>query len=532
MSTVYSIEHTDPNVPGFIINPSQLNGPNGSAANSSLSLHGTGRLKYGEAINENFLHLLENFASNERSMPLIFSIQSASNNGAQGTHFIEIFDNKTNVFIPSYEFQIIGSSGAINDNNYTTISSTYNQPTNLTTIIFEEILVDDQAAFLGNVSYSIIEPDPLYLKPPYNIGQTWFNKTDGVLYIYKDLSGTGILQWDYAGRLGLTIEPPLVPNDGDLWYDPVIDQLKIFKNNTWNSVADRYILKSGDTIDSNAIIAFGTHLILNEGAGDSSINPDIRSTSNLLLTSFDSSIVTIDGNNTTSGDFVVSKGAQTYPGATDLFRIENDGTIHTDILNYETLVTDPNDIPNKTYLDNAISDLSDLIGLSYILNTGGSMTGDFILTMNTATTGNKIQFETSHSDNSYIYKYEPSIDQSQLRISLSDNPNSLTDYLDIGSDDGTWNSVTRIDTFGNISTEGIITSNIPVGDIVNNKHVTTKEYVDAEIINITGGDNVAIVNPTIAKDGDILVTGSGATLEIFIYGDNNWNKIFPAVYSA
>lgn len=532
MSTVYSIEHTDPNVPGFIINPSQLNGPNGSAANSSLSLHGTGRLKYGEAINENFLHLLENFASHERLMPLAFSIQSANNDGVQGTHFIEIFDNKINVFIPGYKFQITGSSGTVNDNNYTTISSTYNQPNNLTTIIFEEILIDDQAPFLGNVSYSIIEPDPAYLKPPYNIGQTWFNKTDGVLYIYKDLSGTGILQWDYAGRLGLTIEPPIIPNDGDLWYDPAIEQLKIYKNSTWNSVADRYVLKSGDTVDSDAIISFGTHLILNEGAGDTTINPDIRSSDNLLLNSTNSSIIVIDGNNDNTGDFIISKGSQTYPSVLNLFRIENDGTIHTDITNYENLVTDPNDIPNKVYLDNAIADLANTSGLSYILNTGGNMTGDFVLTMNTATTGNKIQFETGHSDNSYIYKYEPLLDQSQLRISLSNNPNSLTDYLDIGSDDGTWNSVTRIDTFGNISTDGIITSNIPVGNIINDKHVTTKEYVDAEIINITGGNSVSSVNPVTPNSGDIRINGSGASLEIFIYGDNTWNKIFPAVYSA
>lgn len=41
-----------------------------------------------------------------------------------------------------------------------------------------------------------------------------------------------------------------------------------------------------------------------------------------------------------------------------------------------------------------------------------------------------------------------------------------------------------------------------------------------------------IVNPvSTPNDGDIRVTGSGATFKIEMYGDSAWNQIFPAVYS-
>lgn len=205
MTTVYSIQHTDPNVPSFIINSAQIDGFGGPKSNSSLILHGAGRLKYGAAINGNFLQLLENFASPARVMPLVLSIQSADNSGGPGLDFITIFDDKTNNFVNGFDFQIVGSTSTINDNNYQVLSSSYDQPSNLTTIILQNILPSDAAAYLGNVSYSVVEPDPLMVLPPYNSGQLWFNKTEGMMYVYKDVSGTGIFRWDYAGKMGTPI---------------------------------------------------------------------------------------------------------------------------------------------------------------------------------------------------------------------------------------------------------------------------------------------------------------------------------------
>lgn len=75
MSTVYTINFTDPTLVGkstFTIAPGDHDGPDQletlpptpSKAHTSLTLFGQGALKYGQMINEDFVHILENFASN------------------------------------------------------------------------------------------------------------------------------------------------------------------------------------------------------------------------------------------------------------------------------------------------------------------------------------------------------------------------------------------------------------------------------------------------------------------------------------
>lgn len=74
MATTYTIDFTDTVAkPSFAIAPFTTDGPvspndltldsAASAANTSLLLHGKGVPNYGERVNENLIHLLENFAS-------------------------------------------------------------------------------------------------------------------------------------------------------------------------------------------------------------------------------------------------------------------------------------------------------------------------------------------------------------------------------------------------------------------------------------------------------------------------------------
>ena len=66
MAAIYIITSTDPAVNGsFSINPNQINGPGESTQTTNLTMFGSGSLRYGQDLNENFLHLLENFASPE-----------------------------------------------------------------------------------------------------------------------------------------------------------------------------------------------------------------------------------------------------------------------------------------------------------------------------------------------------------------------------------------------------------------------------------------------------------------------------------
>jgi len=65
MTAIYIIDHTDPANGNFRISPNKLDGPGSVTQNTNLRLYGAGSLQYGEGVNENFLKILENFASPE-----------------------------------------------------------------------------------------------------------------------------------------------------------------------------------------------------------------------------------------------------------------------------------------------------------------------------------------------------------------------------------------------------------------------------------------------------------------------------------
>lgn len=75
-----------------------------------------------------------------------------------------------------------------------------------------------------------------------------------------------------------------------------------------------------------------------------------------------------------SGEFYVYD----YDTTTKRFKIENDGTLSTDTVNYETLVTDDNDIPNKEFIDLRIK-LEGAGDYTVLLGESGnaSITGDY-----------------------------------------------------------------------------------------------------------------------------------------------------------
>ena len=366
MSRIYNIRHSDSSVPSILINPGEVDGVGGSQANSSLVLPGNGRLSYGENINENFLKILENFASPERGLQSI-TIHTANNNGLLGTHYFTIFEDLSNDLTPGFSITISASTGSINDGGYTVASSSYDLNNNLTTVIVNENFSDDSALVLGDISFTIIEPDPAMVAPPYNIGQLWFNKTSDLLYVYK-LVLPGIHQWRHAGDLGSITIAPTNPETGDLWYDEAIDQLKIF-DISWKSVADRYVLKSGDTLDTSAILNFGTHTIFNGNGGDANIGSQLESDSTLVLSSAIDVRLNIDSTNDSNGSFVLGKGLNNS-NSTPLLTVLNTGLIQSDINAYESLVIADNDIPNKKFVIDEISSTISTSGAIINLSDG------------------------------------------------------------------------------------------------------------------------------------------------------------------
>lgn len=63
MAFRYDIDFTDPLRPSFTLDAMAYDGPGGQQSNSTLRLHGRGAKNWGEAVNEDLVRLLENFAS-------------------------------------------------------------------------------------------------------------------------------------------------------------------------------------------------------------------------------------------------------------------------------------------------------------------------------------------------------------------------------------------------------------------------------------------------------------------------------------
>lgn len=93
------------------------------------------------------------------------------------------------------------------------------------------------------------------------------------------------------------------------------------------------------------------YMFFGEGQNNSTIAPDIRFIDDSLITTDDTLCILFDTTNNGTGSFTVGKGATNTLAASKLFEVENDGTLSVDTPNYENLIIDDNDIPNKAYVD-------------------------------------------------------------------------------------------------------------------------------------------------------------------------------------
>lgn len=73
---------------------------------------------------------------------------------------------------------------------------------------------------------------------------------------------------------------------------------------------------------------------------------------------------------------------------------------------------------------------------------------------------------------------------------------------------------------------GIATMDAPITSIVNNRHIATKEYVDTKVAGMASTDVMARVNPASPRNGDILINGA----LIYIY-NSGWKQVFPAQWA-
>lgn len=311
MAIVYIINYTCPDTPAFALRPGEENGPgSGGVVTTSLSLFGMGAQRWGEGVDEDLLHLLENFAANPVDpVPR----DGLSNITLAGTPYPD-------VYTPGDTWKDI-----------------LNYPTT---------------------------------------GQMWYNKVIEGMMLYD---GT---KW--VKMRGANLDPTPDPVPGDLWLDedfhaphPSITctaQLMIWDGTQWCSAADGYVRKSGDTMYGDLQMLDGTqhlfgdvgseHLVINEGNGDPNVCPDIHKLiDDLLIASVGTLHLLFDSDGSGADEFQVRKGNLGGPGKNLLqsdwcLRVESDCTLSVNSnLDYETLVTDDDDIPNKKWVDDEIAAL-------------------------------------------------------------------------------------------------------------------------------------------------------------------------------
>ena len=328
MSNVFIVSNTQGTLT-ITIPPGEVNGSSSGAAPGSagyltdLKLHGMGVMRWGEGLNESILRVAETFACEEKS----------------------------------------GSPGTPKDSG-------------------------DLGGNLG-------------INAPI-AGQQWFNLSNDKLYVYNGSD------WLLSGAVSTGTTAPTTPQEGDMWYNTGTSgnpcnakQLMVYNGSVWRSVAhdylslcggalvgglsmsgnsitnlgpptfptdavnlqtlsdeinflsndlNNYLPLAGGQMNSGSTIYWGSHLFFNEGNGNVNAAPDIRASGDIMISTQNSFRVTFDDDNSASGVFLVTKGAQQATGVTELFRIENGGRMLVPT-GYESLVNNDRAVPNKRYVD-------------------------------------------------------------------------------------------------------------------------------------------------------------------------------------
>jgi hypothetical protein len=406
--TVYTIDFTDPSLSGkssFQISPGAFDGPELNATDptkchTSLHLFGMGFLRYGEKANENFIKLLENFASSTAPLkPTVGQLwfDTSTNTlkvfngslswtaaggvlppqtfvivGASSTKFFVAGDISTQL-TPGGQFVVVGGSNA---GPYTINSAPgsviYNGTTNQTEVLVTTLI---PAPISGGTIY--VSPQPTGPVP----GQLWFNIVDGQLYVWDGSNWTHLFSGNSSGNIDMKtmyriFNLPNPTDNTDATNKQYVDTkiatelaaLGIGGTTTnLQTQIDGKVSKVGDLMTGTLTIkGNSSYLVLQGGTGAESMRlggsgsiatePDIQITAAALLTADDTFNIHFDSNDSGTGYFVVSKGTTAVNGSeVQLMKVSVTGEITAETANYETLVTHNKTLTNKKYVDDAIT---------------------------------------------------------------------------------------------------------------------------------------------------------------------------------
>lgn len=417
--------------------------------------------------------------------------------------------------------------------------------------------------------------------PPTNAtkGQLWYDSTAKLMKVLESIttvSGVKTYKWVPVGRILVSTTQPT--ETGSLWYDtsnadPMQHQLKIYSavRSTWVSVADRYLLKTGDSITGD-IKAVGAAVGLIGYTGVESngvVNRFQPSTARgPVMSGTQHATVMISTTGTTGNSFVVSGGQSNVANAdlatAALLRVKDTGEV-------QVVRGNLNVTSNKIVNLAAGSASADAVNFSQLsaLQTqvtanssnkvnrvGDTMTG--VLTIQTAGVGNGngsaagegtfaliVKGTGTDSGGILIHAQDDNNDENGIEIINTYGPGGATQRVfsikSFTGDTSIAGNVTMskaltvagaLNVTGAATIQAVSTMNVAVSAIVNARHLTTKEYVDAKVAGVASTADYAEINPASPTTGHIRVTGTGASLRIDIFGDGAWRQVFPAQWAA
>lgn len=400
-------------------------------------------------------------------------------------------------------------------------------------------------------------------------GQLWYDEPKETLKVLTFKDGN-IETWEPVGMFTIDITEP--DETGNLWYDTTIPQLKIFNttSNEWESVADRYVLKTGDEI-TGSIRTNGTAVGIagpNNGTVPSLNLFTPSSTRGPLIKAAQHATVMFNSDASATGEFLISAGTadivQANNNTSAVLRISKDGVVKivrnnldmstnnkivnlspgvdlTDAVNLkqlqdaqDALQTAINTKVNRGLEGDTVSGFLNIVTPAKQVGNNSAIAGEGKFAMAIHGTGQQgggllIRGDDTGGEEKgiEIYRLNPN---NNMRFSAF-NVKVATGNTHVG---GTLNVGELTTLSKGITVHGVanlnVTSfmNVDVSTIQQAKHLTTKEYVDTQINANKPSGAFAEINPPVAKAGDIRVGGTGAAMKIEIFGNNAWNVVYPA----
>lgn len=474
----YTINFTDTAKNSFRVNVNTTNGPcfptfncspsNSNGQNTSLLLYGYGVSNYGERIQENLVHMLENFAGSAYPYkPIQGQLWYAVNNywydtTGVGTWFKWSGTTWVSITTPPN----ISSSPPQNDGQlflrtgprlfqYKTVPDTGG------TVLEQELVfnIDNQTPFVA----------PNNNKPPIQIlkvydGTTWTNVADITITTVSSVE-------------------PLDPTDGDLWYDTNVGQqkLKIFDGSLWVDTINTsdFVNNSGDTM--TGILDMNGQKITNLPAPTANNDAVRKSYVDSQITGLSSSYLRLDGTNSLTS--TMNAGG---------FRITNIGT-----------PTQPSDAATRQYVIDSVNQLSSTLPSTYVNILGDVMQGSISFATTIGNDGYRI---TNLANPRTGFPYDAT-----NKLYVDNSIQTATDVLNA-----------RIDAIEGIVGGGFEDNYIAAASFNQTTNTLTLEYntgsllVDLEVTGIASVDdinNITFDADQFVVDQDTFLTLEGTSLQ-------------------